>query len=541
MLYINSVHKDITFIDEMDKKIIILARVSSLPQDINGQTKDLKREAERLGYDEAHQIVIETVESAIKLSEEERLGLRKMKHHIEKDPSIDCVICWEISRLARQQKVLYSIRDYLLARKIQLYIITPPTKLLSEDRSQLDPSANIVFSLFATLSENEMMIKKERFSRARSEMKQRGQKFGGATVFGYIKDKEKKCVPHPRHSKIIVDLFNHYVTTDSSLYETYLYANSIYPDVFPLNEYKKSQHKIQHLFDKEVYVTGNWCYPPLITKEVWDKAHEKMSKSKCQARYKCKRELLCRGKIYCGHCGKMMTGSGGNTKAYICPTDKLHSIQINWDIADWIIWEETRTVVNINSGFDINQRINETQRGLDSKINQKQQYEIKIEELKQQSEKLLALYLNNKVSEELFNKRNDDIIEQNKIYTEYINKLNVEIATLQTVIEDTKNEFNIKPINVDKVDDFATRQEFVRKYISKMIVSKGEEPRTAHIKFEYALPLICCKSEYLYVYKNQANSRVYRINEDGTVDWIYSNDKRAKRDKETGRFTKTEE
>ena len=74
-----------------------------------------------------------------------------------------------------------------------------------------------------------------------------------------------------------------------------------------------------------------------------------------------------------------------------------------------------------------------------------------------------------------------------------------------------------------------------------MIVSKGEEPRTAHIKFEYALPLICCKSEYLYVYKNQANSRVYRINEDDTVDWIYSNDKRAKRDKETGRFTKTEE
>ena len=87
----------------MERKIIVLARVSTSPQDIHGQTNDLICESERLGYDKEHQIIIETIESAIKLSEEERLGIQRMKYYIESDPTIDCVICWEPSRLARQQ------------------------------------------------------------------------------------------------------------------------------------------------------------------------------------------------------------------------------------------------------------------------------------------------------------------------------------------------------------------------------------------------------------------------------------------------------
>ena len=134
----------------MDRKIIILSRISTSPQDIQSQTNDLIRESERLGFDKDHQIIIESVESAIKLSEEERLGLQKMKHCIETDPSIDCVICWEPSRLARQQTVLYGIRDYLVSHKIQLIILNPYVRLLTQDRTQVDTTANIVFSLFAT-------------------------------------------------------------------------------------------------------------------------------------------------------------------------------------------------------------------------------------------------------------------------------------------------------------------------------------------------------------------------------------------------------
>ena len=372
-------------------------------------------------------------------------------------------------------------------------------------------------------------------------MREKGQKFGGATIFGYIKNEEKKCVPHPLHSKIIIDLFNHYVTTDSSLYDTYIYATGKWSDIFPATEYKKAQHKIKHFFDTEVYVTGNWCYPPLITKEVWDKAHDKMSKAKCNARYNCKRDLLCRGKIYCGYCGRMMTGCGGNVKAYVCGTNKLHSMQINSEIADWIMWEETRTIINLNSSFEITKKINEIQSELDSKNTLKIQYEERIKSLKEQSGKLLDVYMNNRVSGDIFNKKMDDINENIKIYSEKINKLNAEISTFQTMIEDTQRNLSIKPINVDKIDDFSTKMDFVRKYISKMIIKRDERPHTTHITFEYAMPVISPRSEYLYIYKNQANTHVYRINEDGTEDLIFTYDKMAKRNKKTGRFEKADD
>ena len=375
----------------------------------------------------------------------------------------------------------------------------------------------------------------------KNEMREKGQKFGGATIFGYTKNEEKKCVPHPLHSKIIIDLFNHYVTTDSSLYDTYIYATGKWSDIFPATEYKKAQHKIKHFFDTEVYVTGNWCYPPLITKEVWDKAHDKMSKAKCNARYNCKRDLLCRGKIYCGYCGRMMTGCGGNVKAYVCGTNKLHSMQINSEIADWIMWEETRSTINLNSSLDITKKINEIQSELDSKNTLKIQYEERIKSLKEQSGKLLDVYMNNRVSGDIFNKKMDDINENIKIYSEKINKLNAEISTFQTMIEDTQRNLSIKPINVDKIDDFSTKMDFVRKYISKMIIKRDERPHTTHITFEYAMPVISPRSEYLYIYKNQANTHVYRINEDGTEDLIFTYDKMAKRNKKTGRFEKADD
>ena len=71
-----------------------------------------------------------------------------------------------------------------------------------------------------------------------------------------------------------------------------------------------------------------------------------------------------------------------------------------------------------------------------------------------------------------------------------------------------------------------------------MIITRDERPHTIHITFEYAMPVISPRSEYIYVYKNQANTHVYRINEDGTEDLIYITDGRAKRNKQTGRFEK---
>ncbi|MBR3977383.1 MAG: recombinase family protein [Bacteroidaceae bacterium] len=63
-------------------------------------------------------------ESGIKLSEEERAGLNRMKELVETG-EYDCVFAWEISRIARRKKILFSILEYLTERKIQLIIKEP--------------------------------------------------------------------------------------------------------------------------------------------------------------------------------------------------------------------------------------------------------------------------------------------------------------------------------------------------------------------------------------------------------------------------------
>ena len=75
----------------MVNKAIVLSRVSTQYQDLSQQTNEVLREVYKDGYKEKNIVIIEDVESAIKLSEEERHGLNKMKDYINRDSSIKCV------------------------------------------------------------------------------------------------------------------------------------------------------------------------------------------------------------------------------------------------------------------------------------------------------------------------------------------------------------------------------------------------------------------------------------------------------------------
>ena len=65
------------------KKCILLIRVSTMAQDLQQQTDKVREQAILDGYLPENIITIEEKESGIKLKEEERLGLNRMKHCIE--------------------------------------------------------------------------------------------------------------------------------------------------------------------------------------------------------------------------------------------------------------------------------------------------------------------------------------------------------------------------------------------------------------------------------------------------------------------------
>lgn len=164
------------------KKVIVLSRVSTDTQTLESQTGKVLSEV-LLHYSEDEVIVIENKESAVSKSEEELLGINEMKSFIE-NGGIEAVYCYELSRLSRRPKVLYSLRDYFLDNKIQLVVINPFFKLL-DDNKEINESSNVIFSLYATFAEQEARNLKERCKRGKAKRKSQNKFIGGKDRFGY--------------------------------------------------------------------------------------------------------------------------------------------------------------------------------------------------------------------------------------------------------------------------------------------------------------------------------------------------------------------
>lgn len=191
-------------------KCILLVRVSTEQQNFDKQKEEILNLALADGYARTDIEDISVKESGIKLAEEERLGLIEMKKKIETG-EYNCVYAWEISRIARTKKVLFSIADYLEERKVQLIIKNPYLKMLKDDGTR-DESASMIFTIFAQIAESEMRLKKERFRRGREKLAQEGRFNGGNIPFGYRVDYDnaKKIVIDENDAAVVRELFNLY-------------------------------------------------------------------------------------------------------------------------------------------------------------------------------------------------------------------------------------------------------------------------------------------------------------------------------------------
>ena len=204
----DSEFENITTFKKLDHmgKTILFARVSTIHQDLVQQIQELRNEAIRLGYNDDDIITIEHKESGISLDSEERLGIQELKKAINEN-DIDCVIVYEISRISRRPKVLYEVRDWLIERTINLVCIKPYMRLLEDGK--LSQTANILFSLFGSISESEMMIKKERMNRGKYFKRANNGYIGGGVIYGYKFVDDKLCVDEDK-AKVVRYIFDEY-------------------------------------------------------------------------------------------------------------------------------------------------------------------------------------------------------------------------------------------------------------------------------------------------------------------------------------------
>lgn len=257
-------------------KVIALIRVSTKAQELESQSLKVREQILRDGYSPEDIIFIEDKESGSKLSEEERSGLNKLKSIID-SKQVSSVYVYEISRISRRPAVIYSIRDLLISKKIQLIILNPPVRLLKEDGS-IDESSNMFFGLFSSLSENETYLRTARIMRGKEKKKNEGKLSCGKPLFGYTLTKDKHPIPDPKNSLIIKEIFERYISLESS--------GSIGKDLYlrgaiPTRSLKavSIQSYISVILRERRYagLSPDSVYPPIISKEIFTRAQEILS------------------------------------------------------------------------------------------------------------------------------------------------------------------------------------------------------------------------------------------------------------------------
>ena len=254
-------------------KVIALIRVSTKAQETESQSIKVKEAILRDGFKEEDIIPINDTESGSKLSEEERSGLNRLKHHIETD-DVSAVYVYEISRLSRRSAVVFSIRDYLIAKGIQLVILYPYCRMLNPDGS-ISKDANLLFSLFSGMAENETYIRTERMMRGKAKKLAEGKLPSGYPIYGYTVDSNHYIIQEPNQAPIVQEIFERYADYESS--------GSIGKDLWlrgclcaKTEKLISHQTKVCAILREPRYakIDPNSIYPSIISKELFYKVQE---------------------------------------------------------------------------------------------------------------------------------------------------------------------------------------------------------------------------------------------------------------------------
>ena len=448
--------------------ICLFIRVSTLGQQLESQEDSLKRAAIADGYNESDFIVIGKKESAIKLSEEEREGLNELKSLIETE-DIDCVYIAELSRISRRPQILYSIREFLLQHKIQLKCLHPQFTLLTEDRSKYDATANIVFSLFGALAEQEMLEKKERFARGKRRKAEENKFSGGRLPYGYRVDRE-------HDNLIVIDEYEGgIVKLVYDLYERGLSQPKMAKELNDTGRAKIKISLINHILNNESY-TGKKrksenasyerAYPPIITQEQFDKCR-KIANSNNSTISKAKNIYFAEHLIRCKTCGAYWSATGCKASYHCAAAYKSASLwnyeyhkkercqnktSISINVVDSILWHvaiekeacyiEQATDDTIQTYIQEKQRIEDILNNIDPRI--KEQYA--------KRERLQEMYIDG-LSKDTYDKKKQEISSIiSSIRSEEI-KYKDELKRLDETIAHIKDMQAYNPISISDIED----------------------------------------------------------------------------------------
>lgn len=244
-------------------KAILLSRVSTVGQDFTAQSEALQSYARSLGF--TNLFVIEDKESGVKLSEEERNGLNQMKQYLHQNPDCKNVFIWEISRLARTEKVLHSIKEWLVNNGIQLHMMKEGLTLLNADGSE-NSNASLIFTILGNFASQEVKTMKARFTRGKARNKELGKYNGGKVKFGYEVDESGRYV-ESKDGELVRLIYDLYATGE--------YSISKLTEELKKRGYNIYLRAVTRILQDNCY-TGQteMHYPQLVSAELWKQCRD---------------------------------------------------------------------------------------------------------------------------------------------------------------------------------------------------------------------------------------------------------------------------
>jgi len=372
------------------KHAILLVRVSTNQQDYDAQIYDLEKYAKSLGYEKFH--IIQTKETAF-ADLNKKIGTTEMFQFIELNPEYNTVLTTEISRLARRQSILHSIKEWCHSKQIQIYIKDVNFKLLDES-GKIVPQAEMTFALFGLLAESEVKQKLERFQRKRRELMQMGLSISGKLLFGYdrmmTQSEKNTLVINQVQATIVRTIFNWYLNGLDNVKNPSVKTISLECIKRGYHPYTHSKRNVNKLLKEEGYtgmkITHNKRknpkfgivlnepeylisqnkikYPVIIDNEIYNLVQLKLKSNITKGDKQTKHITLLAKLIYCCSCGRKLQGNyriskGEQKNSYRCtsrsdtkPCRSTKSLSMN--LVDSAVWSLIKTDLR-----ELSKKINE--------------------------------------------------------------------------------------------------------------------------------------------------------------------------------------
>ena len=471
------------------KKAILLVRVSTEKQNFDEQEKQIYNLAIADGFKDNEIIPIAEKESGIKLSEDERKGLNRLKEEIAKG-GVSTVYVWEVSRIGRKKKVIFSIVELLQTHGIQLIVKEPSIRLLNPDGS-INDGAETILTLFAQMAESEMRNKQARYHRTKMANARKGKWNGGKIVkYGYTLDADNYYIIDEETASIVREIYKMYINNDMSQKQI-------------LNELQSrgisiTQDRVRRIlqdvgYTGEEYTTTVYRdgkrekgqtikYPQIISKETFEAAKNKRAKANITV-VRNESYYLGRHLIKCSKCGHTYMPYKVH-KVYACLAFMSNNpdvpkcdnnTTVNIIALDSILWYDAKgEYINYLNSARNSDRTQYTERikVLKQKIAQCSKV---IDSASAKMEKVADIYVAGVYSKEKYNaeiakiKASTAQEEDNRIkYTNEIEKINQLISSLDD--EDMTDKYINSLATVDSIDNRREKYDIVHRFITNVEV-----------------------------------------------------------------------